>query len=189
MTHALIVGPRGAGKSTLIRRVLKELNRPLFGFETKKEDELEEEGLGSPIYIYRPGVPRSRSGKNLTGYCYCDHSTTIKGVFDQYAAEELAVPVPEGHVVVMDELGFMERGEKGFCKAVLSLLDGDRPVIAAVKDKELPFLDEVRSHPKCRCFYLNRENRDMLYQQVLDLMQRQTGCKGRSDVEADWMRR
>ena len=38
--HALIVGDRGVGKSTLIRRVLAELNRPLFGYETKKEEQL-----------------------------------------------------------------------------------------------------------------------------------------------------
>ena len=49
--HALIVGERGIGKSTLIRRVLKELNRPLFGFETKKEDALADEVKGSPVYI------------------------------------------------------------------------------------------------------------------------------------------
>ena len=38
--HALIIGAPGVGKSTLIRRVLAELNRPVFGFLTKKEDAL-----------------------------------------------------------------------------------------------------------------------------------------------------
>ena len=49
--HALIVGDRGVGKSTLIRRVLQELNRQVFGFETKKEEALEDSLRGCPIYI------------------------------------------------------------------------------------------------------------------------------------------
>ena len=61
--HALIVGDRGVGKSTLIRRVLKELNRPLFGFETKKEEQLEDPLRGCPIYIYDAGKPHiTKSG-------------------------------------------------------------------------------------------------------------------------------
>ena len=37
VTHTLITGPRGVGKSFLIRRVLEQLGRPVYGFETKKE--------------------------------------------------------------------------------------------------------------------------------------------------------
>ena len=48
--HALIVGDRGVGKSTLIRRVLKELNCPFSGFETKKEAQPEDPLLGCPIH-------------------------------------------------------------------------------------------------------------------------------------------
>ena len=47
--HALIVGDRGVGKSTLIHRVLKNLNRTVFGFETKKEEQLEDPIRGCPI--------------------------------------------------------------------------------------------------------------------------------------------
>lgn len=35
--NALIVGARGVGKSTLIRRVLETLGRPVTGFETEKK--------------------------------------------------------------------------------------------------------------------------------------------------------
>ncbi len=35
--NVLIVGARGAGKTTLIRRVLESLDCPVWGFETEKE--------------------------------------------------------------------------------------------------------------------------------------------------------
>ena len=67
--HALIVGPRRVGKSTLIRKVIETLNYSVAGFETKKESKMEDETLGSPIYIHTIGAPWHYSEENLLGYC------------------------------------------------------------------------------------------------------------------------
>lgn len=171
--HALIVGARGIGKSTLIQHVLKELDQPVSGFLTKKETSLADEQSNSPVYIYDPGT-HSRTSENQVGACGTHGFAVIKGAFDRYAPRLLA-PIPENHVVVMDEIGFMESEEKVFCNAVLSLLDGEVPVIAAVKNKDVPFLETVRSHPKCRCFYITKENRDALFQEVMDFMKKKIG--------------
>lgn len=177
MEHALIVGPRGVGKSTLIQRVLRQLGRPVFGFETKKETALADEVNGSPIYIYDAGIPHRQHPENLVGYCKNQHPTTIQGVFDRYAAK-LSTPVPKGHIVLLDELGFMEAASPAFCGAVMSLLDGEAPVLAAVKDKDIPFLAQVRSHPKAKCFYITQDNRDELFEEVLHFFQTQLSAAG-----------
>lgn len=173
--HILITGSGGVGKSTLIRRIIQELGRPVFGFETKKEDSLAEEGNGSPVYIYDAGKERIRTDENLVGYCKNKHFGTMKEAFDRYAAK-LRLPVPENCVILLDELGFMESASEDFCSAVLSLLDGDIPVIAAVKDKDTPFLEAVRAHKNCRCFFITEKNRDELYQEVLDFIREQKWC-------------
>lgn len=170
--HALIVGPRGVGKSTLIRRVLSDLNKPVFGFETKKEDALADESLGSPVYIYAAGTEHRQTPENLVGHCKNKCFATMKEAFDRYAPK-LRLPVPENHVILLDELGFMESSSEAFCGAVLALLDGDIPVIAAVKDKDFPFLNAVRTHPNCRCFHITPENRDELFPEVLAFLQAQ----------------
>ncbi len=157
------------GKSTLIRRVLASLDRPVFGFETKKEDALADEVLGSPIYIYEAGKPHTRSEENLVGHCKDQHPTTRKEAFDRYA-QRLRAPAENG-IIVLDELGFMETASEDFCEAVLHLLDGQTPVIAAVKDKELPFLNKVRSHENAKCFHITRENRDTLLAQVQEFIE------------------
>ena len=112
MVHALIVGPRGVGKTTLIRRVLSQLGRPVFGFETKKENPLADEVRGSPIYIYDPGTEHKQTPENLVGYCKNKHFSSVKNVFDRFAAK-LRTPVPNGHIVLLDEVGFMEASSKG----------------------------------------------------------------------------
>lgn len=170
--HALIVGPRGIGKSTLIRRVLEALGRPVFGFETKKEDAMADPLLGSPVYIHDAWSKRFYAPKNLVGRCGGKGFSACKNAFDLYAPR-LRRPIPAGSVVLLDELGFMESSSTEFCDAVLSLLDGDTPVLAAVKDKDFPFLNEVRTHPNCKCFFITQENRDALFPEVLAFLHAQ----------------
>ena len=170
--HALIVGDRGVGKSTLIRRVLAELNRPLFGYETKKEEQLEDPIRGCPIYIYDAGKPHCRAQENLIGYHKERDIPAITAAFDRYAPS-LMGPVADDAVVELDEIGFLEAKSDAFCQAVLHLLEGKNPVIAAVKNREHPFLDAVRNHPNARCFFITAENRDALYEEVLAFMKQQ----------------
>lgn len=125
-----------------------------------------DERLGDPVYIYDAGKKHCQTEENLVGYCKNRHATTIVSAFDR-AAQRLMRPVPADHVIKMDEIGFMEAKSEAFCQAVLSRLDGEIPVLAAVKDKEIPFLQAVRVHPNARCFYITEENREALFYEVL----------------------
>ena len=169
--HAFIVGPPGVGKSTLIRRVLDGLNRPVWGFETKK-GQPSADGRGCPVYIHMIGEERRESEENLLGYCESRCLEVRKDTFDRYAAR-LRAPIPEDCVVMLDELGTMESVSEDFRAAVLALLDGDSPVIAAVKHKDTPFLTAVRSHPKGKCFCIDGENRDGLTREVSEFLRSQ----------------
>lgn len=170
--HCLIVASPGVGKSTLIARVLETLNCPVFGFLTRKEQDEWDEALGHPIYIYPADRSPERSRENLVGYCKDRRPTVFPEVFDRFAPR-LQQPIPKGAVILMDEIGFMEASSEAFCHRIFDLLNGNTPVIAAVKDKDTPFLKKIRSHPKARCFYLTPENRDSLVAQVTAYMTQQ----------------
>lgn len=169
--HTLIVGTYGVGKSRLIEKVLAACGRELQGFVTKKEDDLADEALGSPIYIYEAGKESVQTAENLLGYCKNQHTAPVPEAFERFAPK-LTAPAA-GCLFLMDELGVMESKSPAFCEAVLELLDGEVPVIAAVKDKSTPFLEAVRAHPKAKCFYITEENRDELYPEVLAFVQEQ----------------
>ena len=168
MKHALVVGAQGVGKSTLIKRVLRELALPVSGYETKKEDALADPALGTPIYIYPAGKEHIRSPERLLGYRACENPVTYTEAFDRFA-ERMNTEADTG-IVVLDEIGFMESGAAAFREAIIRKLDADVPVLAAVKNVDTPFLCQVREHPNCRCFYIDEENRDDLFPQVLEYL-------------------
>ena len=75
--NVLIVGARGAGKTTLIRRVLESLDRPVWGFETEKE--------GDQVHIYDAGAEHVPTEENLVGLCGETRGIPVKEGFDRYA--------------------------------------------------------------------------------------------------------
>lgn len=172
MAHALIVGDIGVGKSTLINRVLEELNVSIAGFETKKEERLWDKEKGLPVFIHKAGAERHFTEENLLGWRCCPNKVTFTETFDRYS--EMLRNISGCDIIKMDEIGFMEAGSEAFRSAILKCLDGDIPVIAAVKSMEgVPFLEEIRSHSKCVRFDINAENRDELFKEVLDFMRKQ----------------
>ena len=160
--HVLIVGPKGSGKSTLIRRLVQALGKPVWGYETRKEDGAADAQLGSPIFLTQWG---SIAEPIVVGYCKNRHAQALPEGFCRFAPRLLQPP--RGHLVVLDEIGFLESASPAFCQGILHLLDGDQPVLAAVRDKPGPFLDQVRSHPNVRCFAITPENRETLLEEIL----------------------
>lgn len=67
-----------------------------------------------------------------------------------------------GGILIMDEIGPMESKSPRFCAAFLAALDGNVPILASVRDNDTPFLEQVRSHPNVRCFYLAEESKKMV---------------------------
>lgn len=167
--HAFIVAAPGIGKSTLINRVLEELDRPVFGYITRKEKDEWDDILGNPIYIYPAARPQVRTAENLVGHCKDRKPTVYPEAFDRFAPY-LWEPVPENALIVMDEIGFMEASSELFCGGIFRLLDGENPVIAAVKDKDTDFLNKIRSHPGAKCFYLTTENREAMVSEMLQYL-------------------
>ncbi len=166
--HILICGDVGAGKSTLIRRLVAQSSRPICGFVTKREPA--DESGESPTYIHPANTSeRFLTPLNLIGSCNKGRcSFCHPKVFDTYGAELLAAK-PDS-IILMDELGFMENDAMIFRDAVIKALDGDIPVIAAVKSTQTPFLDELRGHENAQVCYITHKNRDATFEKLLPIV-------------------
>lgn len=143
--NIMIYGRSGTGKSTAIERILNALNEPVYGFRTKKYSP-DENGV-SEVYLHDCRTEPEQSRENRIGLAYAHGAESAPEVFETAGITALS-DIPEGSLVLLDELGFMENDAPEFQKKVLCLLDGNYRVIAAVKQIATPFLDAVRTHPK-----------------------------------------
>lgn len=158
--HILISGEIGVGKTTLINKLLQSANMPVYGFRTEKNTE------SGHVYIHGANGKKSYTEDNIVGLCTASGMRANPKVFESLGTRLLA-DIPAGSIVAMDELGFLESGAPGFCRAVLDVMNGPYLVLAAVKPLETDFLRSVREHNKAQLFRITMDNRDALYEWIV----------------------
>ncbi len=163
--HLLILGDRNSGKTELILELLSHSTRPVYGFYTYS-DQPDSSGRHN-IYIRSarcPGTPMSPA--NHIGSCNGRQRSVNSRIFETLGIEYLKSR-PEG-IILMDELGFMEASSPKFCSAVLSCLEGDTPVLAAVKNhRGTQFLECVINHPKAAVYPIELCSREDIHRMLL----------------------
>ena len=164
--HIILCGRRQVGKTTMINRLMRELRVPVYGYQTSTT--VRDPDGTRHIYIYPAGkVDGYMSEENHIGDCNTKVRRVNRRVFEDLGVRLLKDAKPDG-VIVMDEIGFMEIGADAFCGEVLYALDGDIPVLAAVKDTEFgsEFLDKIRKHQNAGVYMLTEKNRDEVFAAV-----------------------
>ena len=153
-THIALLGEKGAGKSTLISRFAKG---NVGGFRTY----LLSEERGIRTFAMAPYGSEERG--EIIGESDGKHRKGFPEVFDTYGVSLLD---PAGKdLLVMDEIGVMEEGTEAFRRAVLSCLDGDVPVLLALKDRpDSPLIRSVLEHENVAVYEVTEDNREALYE-------------------------
>lgn len=171
MRPILIVGTRDVGKTTLIRRLVLDLERPVRGFYTEKH--LTDPPGTHSTYLFPAWLPpeaRTFSPSNQVGRWDGQRMHPFPQVFDTLGVSCLT-DVPSEALVIMDELGFLESKAPRFTQAVLETMDGPAQVIAAVKDRpDVPFLQAVLAHPEALVFRLTPDNRQEVFRKIQALL-------------------
>lgn len=160
--HIIIAGKRQVGKTTLVDRLLENCAIPVYGFRTAPGKSARK-GYRS-FFMHPAGTPeRTESDENHIGDGNGKGPIGYPDTFDNYGVSLLEAK--PGGIIVMDELGFMERDAERFCSRVLELLDGDIPVLATAKSgHDIEFLNKVLNHPNADVYHITIDNRDELYE-------------------------
>ena len=164
--HTLVIGGHGINRAGFIDRLLAECSPcpTLYGYRSVKE--AADETGNAPIYLYPASGGRHRTQENLLGWCRNQQATANPEAFDRNAF--LIEDARPGGLLVMDEIGPMESRAPRFRAAVLTALGGNVPILASVRDIDIPFLEAVRGHPNARCFHLTGDNAGELFPLVLE---------------------
>lgn len=159
--HLFLTGPKGVGKSTLIRDFLDRETGRLGGFFTVKQQ-------GS-VYLLRAGAGEAPDAENFLFRCGCGGDP---GRFDALGCAALADT--EGRsLLVMDELGPHEAQAVRFQAAVFRALEGGTPILGVLQQADSDFLRRVACHPQVTVLTVTEDNRGRLAAELLRWREKQ----------------
>ena len=160
--HVFLTGPVQIGKSTLIAAALDALQpERLGGFRTVSA---KPEADGSrPVYLH------PAAAQDLL--CGAQNRVGIRRPELGIASFPDAFETAGCDLVLMDEIGRMERHADTYSARIRTLLDGCVPILGVVQKKaDTPLAAAIRSHPNVRLIEVSEENRDVLLPEILSAL-------------------
>ena len=160
----LLTGRPGCGKTTLVKRVVKNLSQRAAGFYT---EEIRDGGI-------RVGFRLVTLAGDEGVLAHIDFKTSErlgKYALDLSALEAVGVDairkaVQGERLIVVDEIGPMEIRSAPFREAVLDALDSELPVLATIFLRSLPFTDAIKSRPDVVLSEISLHNRESLVSEL-----------------------
>ncbi len=159
-----ITGRPGIGKTTMIKRLIKDLKLDAGGFYT---EEIREQGIRKGFRI------RSISGEegifahvNIeTPYRVSKYGIDIQ-ILNTIGVKAIDDAIEKNTVVIIDEIGRMEIFSPDFQKAVVRALNSKKPVLGVIQQRENPFLDSIRRREDVELFCLKENTHEEIFQMI-----------------------
>jgi nucleoside-triphosphatase len=163
--NILITGLPGVGKTTLIRKLVEELNqfRPV-GFYT---EEIREEGTRKGFELI------SLDGrKGLLSHTDTQSPHRVgKYKVDVKGFQAFLGSIPflnrSTRLIVIDEIGKMECFSDQFKNLLKEILDSEKWVVATIALKGSAFIEEVKRRHDIALFEITKSNRNLLLSDIL----------------------
>ncbi len=164
----LLCGSRRTGRSSMIRKLTQQLHVPVSGYRTKTVNK-RADGYHE-IYMFPYGAETQALSENYhIGDCNTRERVIYNEVFNTLGVRLLEEK--PGGILVLDEIGFMEAQAELFCRSVLARLQGDTPVLAAVRTSiDTPFLQKVCACEGARVIEMAPERFDEIYGELLPIV-------------------
>lgn len=160
--HLFLMGNHNVGKSTVINAAVENLPYTPMGFHTYISP-VDSQGV-STVHISKYGEEQKVdapivSVRDKREYTFTAHPE----VFDTYGVNILEQS-KNAKLIVMDELGFMEKEALLFQEKVIEVLNSKVPVLGVIKRDNYPFLNKVRSLVKT--LEVTLDNREEIIEEV-----------------------
>lgn len=161
-----ITGRPGIGKTTVIKKVVESIDKPLSGFFT---EEIRESGVRKGFKIKAVG-----GGEGVLAHiAFSKRFKVGKYGVDVEGFERVAIPGMErasleGRLLVIDEIARMELFSERFKKFLVDALNSGCDIIASIQDRREPFLDGIRSRRDVEVVRVTETNRNELHKYLID---------------------
>jgi nucleoside-triphosphatase len=162
----LLTGRPGCGKTTLVRRMVKELAQPAGGFYT---EEIRERGLRLGFKIV------TLDGKEDV-FAHVNFKTQERlgkygldlSPLETIGIEAVRKAVRARELTVIDEIGPMEIRSAIFREVVNEALNSGAPLLGTITARPFPFTDAIKKRRDVTLIEIRGDNREQLVSELLD---------------------
>ena len=154
------------GKTTLVKKLLKNRQGNACGFFTKRYLSLVDEEGQYPIYMYGVNEKPILNNDHLIGTCGNGKHYTNIDVFNSLGVKLITTNNPND-LIIMDEVGFLEMNAETFKNKVREVLISNNPVLIMLKQRlDIEFLKEIKENNNIEFIEMNIDNRNDVYDYV-----------------------
>jgi len=166
--HILLTGKPRTGKTTLIKKIVKDLKHSCGGFYTEEITE-DEKRVGFKIKTFegREGIlalhglrSRLRLGK---------YGINIKDL-EEIGVKAIEEALENNEIVIIDEIGKMELFSEKFKDIVLKTLDSEKRLIGVIHLADLGFLNSIRVRRDVAIFEVEIGNHEKILEKINSLI-------------------
>ncbi|HIP97247.1 MAG TPA: NTPase [Anaerolineae bacterium] len=169
----LLTGQPRVGKTTIIKQIVAALGDACGGFYT---EEIRERGqrVGFKL-VTISGQEGTLAHIRLRDAPHIGKYGVNLGDLQAVGVTAIRQAIATKEVVVIDEIGKMEMLSESFRDAVWEALDSDRDVVGTIMLRPHPWADAIKENPRVTVIEVYGANRDVLADQVLELLGRKPG--------------
>jgi len=168
MKNILICGPPGVGKTTLVKKILENINLRAGGFYTEEIRE-NNRRVGFKIISLdnQEGILAHISIKNSRRVGR--YGVNIYDL-ENIGVKSLSQALRDDDLIIIDEIGKMETFSDKFKDKVLDCLNSEKFVLATIGIGGDKFISKIKERKDIVLFTINIENRDRLIDRISSLI-------------------
>lgn len=166
--HLFLTGENQVGKTTLLNRLLAYWDLTVAGYRTQP---FQVGGMvkGHCLVSLLPNWPDQKNHVPCIIRVDGQRRVGVPLAFDQTGADILESSRKSGaQMILMDQLGALERSAYLFLNQVRLSLDGPVPVVGILQQEDFPLKQEIMARPDTRVVTVTKQNRDALYWELKD---------------------
>ncbi len=165
MSNILLTGPPGVGKTTIIQKIVEQLDCPKRGFYT---EEMREDGRRKGFMLVTlDGKKAHLSGTDIESSHWVSHYAVCVENIDEIAVPAI-IPAEFDELIVVDEIGKMECCSEKFRHTIVTALNAPNLLLGTIPMGGTGFIRALKNRDDVKIVPVTKKNRTNLPQILLE---------------------
>lgn len=165
MKNIFITGERGIGKSTLLEKIIKNVDCSIGGF-------IQEKIFTDKTTCFNVVSLYNLKDSYTIGIYHREKDVLYSdmNVFNIISKNILLKSLGDRKLIILDELGFMEENSPLFKDTIIKILNCDIPVLGVLKECDTNFIQQIKMREDVNVIRINENNRNSMEDKILHML-------------------